>query len=419
MKIVRFDFQTAGKLAKYTDGGQQKILVRKLFDMKRNVTEATTAYDYVGGQTVIDEILDMFEVAVIHDTTGEIQYYIDRNDITKQKNGTDANVNGADGSVFIIKPEFWVKEYDIGTVRHYSFSKTYIAGYRKSPRFAIGKYKAHRPTTGDHTGKIVSWSGKEITTQVSASFGNRTEFRTAARLGRNNKWNMIPYHIHRDMTLLARAKYKTTDFQTALGHVSNAGSAEWNTFNGRNPVWETGHMNDQGPLFSGNKPITISDWPEAGPGELETEVVSFMGIEDWFGHIWEWLDGIDTNYPSEGDPLTYITEDYTKFTDASGGETPPDGYNLVGAVPTTSAYVREMHEGEIIPKYAGGGDPVASGSRYYCDYHKISSSAGWRAARVGGGLLSDAGSGPFYMRFNYTASVGLSLLGGRLGLYLD
>jgi hypothetical protein len=417
MKIVRFDFQTAGKLAKYNDGSGDKLMVRKMFDMKRDITEATTDYDYVGGQAVIDDILDMFEAAVIDDTSGEIQYYLDRNDITKKKDGTASDLTGGDGSVFIIKPEFWIKEYDIGNVRYYSFSKTHISGYRKSPRFAIGKYKAHRPSAGDHAEKIVSWSGAEIST--GAVWGNRTEFRTAARLGRNSKWNMIPYHIHRDITLLARAKYKTTDFQTQLGYVSRAGAADWNTYNAYKPVWDTGHMDDQGTLFSGNKPITISDWPEAGAGELETEVVSFMGIEDWFGHIWEWLDGIDLYYPSAGDFLAYITEDYTKFTDGGSGATQPDGYSLVGALPTGSAYVREMHEGEIIPKYAGGGDPVASGSRYYCDYHYASSAGdNWCAARVGGRLVNGAHSGPFSLLFFNAASHREAALGGRLGLYL-
>ncbi len=78
-----------------------------------------------------------------------------------------------------------------------------------------------------------------------------------------------------------------------------------------------------------------------------------------------------------------------------------------------------MHEGEIIPKYAGGGDPVASGSRYYCDYHFVGSAGNnWRAARVGGSLSNVAYSGPFCLGFDRAASSRLAGIGGRLGLYL-
>ena len=381
----------------------------------RDVTEPTTviSVDSVNGRDgELELIKDKFEAAVINDTTGAIEYYLDRTDCTKKADGTPSNLTGADGSVFIIKPGFYIKSWMVGNVQYYSFSLKGGVGYRYSPRYAFAKYKGHRPSSGPHAGKLVSWSGVDITT-AHDNRGRLYDFRTDARLGRNTNWNITPYVMYRDMMLLYKADIRNLNAQTELGYVSRASSADWSNYNGYNPIWQTGHMDDMPTFYSGNKAISVAIFV-GGTDPLNTEVVSYMGIEDFFGHIWEWLDGLKINY--SGDPLigiAYICDNPAHFNDASNA----DNYTEVGIVPNAHAYLRETHPGEIIPLVGGGAQ--SGSSTFYCDFHYVFTSAGWRAALVGGLLADSAFSGPFFLRFLNSANNRHAVLGARLGLYLE
>jgi len=141
-----------------------------------------------------------------------------------------------------------------------------------------------------------------------------------------------------------------------------------------------------------------------------------MGIEDFFGHIWEFLDGIALFYTASGVGTAYKCTNYNQFANGADADgVPPDGYETVGAL-TASGYVKEMHLGEIVPKTVGG--TGVGSDTYYCDYHYASTSAGWRVALVGGGLIDGVNSGPFCLSFYDSSARRLTDLGVRLGLYL-
>jgi hypothetical protein len=382
------------------------------FEVQRDITEPTVLLTQISAQTeMLDYIKSQFQAAVINDTTGDIVYYLDKDDPTKKADGSAANLDGTDGSVFIIKPGFWIKTTRIGDIDNYTISPHQIPGARYSPKFAYAKYKGHRPSSGPHAGKLVSWSGVDITTSHD-NRGRLYDFRADARLGRDNNWTITPYHMYRDLMIMYITDMRNLNAQDALGYVSRASSADWNNYNGYFPVWQTGHMNDQTTFFSGSKAISIPNFV-GGTSPLNTEVVSYMGIEDLYGHIWEWLDGISINYTAAPNGLIYICENPSHFADGTA-----TNYTLVGATPSAGpGYVREVRPGEIIPSVTGG---TGSGSTtFFCDYHWSSTGNGWRAALVGGSLLDGARSGPFFLSFGDSAAFRNANFGARLGLYLE
>ncbi len=382
------------------------------FEVQRDITEPTVLLTQISAQTeMLDYIKSQFRAAVINDTTGAIEYYLHPTDPTKKADGTAANLDGTDGSVFIIKPGFWIKTTRIGNIDNYTISPLQIPGSRYSPRFAYAKYKGYRPSSGPHAGKLVSWSGVQPTTNQD-NRGRRYDFRADARLGRNNNWNITPYHMERDWVNLMKCDLRNLNLQTALGFVSRASSSDWNNYNGYNPVFQTGIMDDMPTLYSGSKAVSIPNFV-GGTNPLNTEVVSYMGRENLFGEYWDWLDALNINYTNAPNGLIYICENPDHFADDTS-----TNYTLVGATPSAGAgYVREVHPGEIIPSVTGGTD--SGSTTFFCDYHWVSASNGWRAALLGGSLGNGASSGPFTLLFSDSAAARAATIGARLGLYLE
>lgn len=375
------------------------------FVFYRNVTEGTTQISVASaGDQGLNPILNAFAAAVINDL-GEVVYYLDKDNPNLQADGvTPAHLDGSDGSVFIIKPAFWVKVWMEGDLEYTAISLVQRPGFRLSPRYAFGKYKAYL----DENGKLVSRSGVYCTT-----YRTLTEFRTYARNGRNHLWNVTPYHMYNDLLLLYKAVVRNLDSQSVLGYVSRASSTDWNNYNGYYPVWQTGIMNDKPTLYTGSKNVFVPSFV-GGSTDLITEVVSFMGIEDFYGHIYETLDGALVYYDANLNGSIYLAENPLNFVDSGdAGGNPPEGYDILGVAPA-AGYIVNVHEGHFIPIQTGG-----SSSTHYCDYHYKSTSAGGRVPRVGGGLHGGAFSGCFCSSFAYSPLGRVAYFGARLGLFIE
>ena len=375
------------------------------FVFYRNVTEGTTQISVASaGDQGLNAILNAFAAAVINDL-GEVVYYLDKDNPNLQADGvTPAHLDGSDGSVFIIKPAFWVKVWMEGDLEYTAISLVQRPGFRLSPRYAFGKYKAYL----DENGKLVSRSGVYCTT-----YRTLTEFRTYARNGRNHLWNVTPYHMYNDLLLLYKAVVRNLDSQSVLGYVSRASSTDWNNYNGYYPVWQTGIMNDKPTLYTGSKNVFVPSFV-GGSTDLVTKVVSFMGIEDFYGHIYETLDGALVYYDANLNGSIYLAENPLNFVDSGDAYgNPPEGYDILGVAPA-AGYIVNVHEGHFFPIQTGG-----SSSTHYCDYHYKSTSAGWRVPRVGGGLDGGEISGCFCSSFAYSALGRVAKFGARLGLFIE
>lgn len=155
------------------------------------------------------------------------------------------------------------------------------------------------------------------------------------------------------------------------------------------------------------------------PQEYDTDIFTvkvprYRGIENPFGHIWKWTDGINIrispNAPTgNGMSKVFVCDDPSKFNDSNY-----DGYQHVGNEARTEDYVKSVifgEKGEIIPDVLGG-----SSTTYFCDYHftAIPSADTLRTVRFGGNAPSGARAGLAYAYTMSDQSDMYSDIGSRL-----
>jgi len=185
---------------------------------------------------------------------------------------------------------------------------------------------------------------------------------------------------------------------------------DWGGFNGTYPFVPCGHSDGLG-NFSGEVAYVI---PNADGGTWATIYVPrYRGIENPFGHVWKWSDGINIAIQSEADggaSKVYVCDDPAKYSDS--GYT---GYSLRGEEARTEAYVKEMivgEFGEIIPSVVGGGSTT-----FWCDYHYTNIPASGTALRgvlFGGHANYGAYAGLGSASSHYAPSATYAAVGSRL-----
>ena len=146
-----------------------------------------------------------------------------------------------------------------------------------------------------------------------------------------------------------------------------------------------------------------------------SNVPRYRGVENPFGHIWKWTDGINVRIsPTEangGDNLSkvFVCEDPSKLNDTNY-----NGYKHVGNEARTNGFVKEIifgEEGEIMPSLVGGGS-----TQFFCDYHytNIPTTETLRGVLFGGDAGSDAHGGLACADSNSAPSDALGNIGSRL-----
>ena len=148
---------------------------------------------------------------------------------------------------------------------------------------------------------------------------------------------------------------------------------------------------------------------------IEVQVPRYRGVENPFGHIWQWTDGINVRISptsaNGGDDLSkvFVCSDPSKFTDSSY-----TGYSHVGNEARAEGYVKQVifgEYGEIMSSEIGGGSTT-----YHCDYHytNIPTSETLRGVLFGGSANGGAYAGFAYARSNDVPSSTHAYLGSRL-----
>jgi hypothetical protein len=145
-----------------------------------------------------------------------------------------------------------------------------------------------------------------------------------------------------------------------------------------------------------------------------TNVPSYRGLENPFGHLWSWTDGCKCRIQSnDGGGLSefLICDLPDKFQDSTYND-----YEKRGNLPRNEGYVKEMLIGEFgenMPKLATGG----SSTTYFSDYFYTNIPASGEAMRgvlFGGGAYSGAAAGFACAAANYAASYSAAYVGSRL-----
>jgi hypothetical protein len=162
-------------------------------------------------------------------------------------------------------------------------------------------------------------------------------------------------------------------------------------------------------------PIGITDALGNGSGEVAYNVLNedttlrvttmvprYRGVENPFGHLHKWTDGINIEVLSDADGGTskaYVCEDPAIFIDNGYAN-----YALISLVPRSNGYISEMHLGEygdLIASAVGGGSTT-----FWADYFYTSADASsLRGVLSGGGANSGALAGLCFAYSHYAPSL--------------
>ena len=325
------------------------------------------------------------------DDNGKVTKYLNPKDWTGEVR------DGSRGQVMVEIPMHYRRCETEGTKRRVKLSEYSLPGYHQVPRMYVSAYEASFQRSTKKLCSVVNtdpdfrggnnqsaWDGTyRSLLGRPAAYINRTNFRTYAR-NRNNaataEWNLYTYHVHKAIYWLYVVEYANRNSQlpftaelTAEGFhqgglekgVTNWGFTYWNTFNNTNPFVPCGHTDILG---NNTGVVAYTVYNEDGTEMKTFYVPRYRGIENPFGHIWKWTDGINVRIsPTEengGDNLSkvFVCEDPYLYND-----TDYNGYKYVGNEARTSGFMKDIifgEEGEIIANRLGG-----NASGFFCDYH--------------------------------------------------
>ena len=367
---------------------------------------------------------------------GEVVEYLPDDD------WTSAVRDGSRGQVMVEIPKHYRKFETIGNKRRVRISEVPLTGYHKVPKMYVSAYQATVQRSTNKLASVVNadadYRGGGNNSAYDGTYRSflgrpavnisRTNFRNYARNRKSGstEWNCMTYDMQKALYWLFVVEYATLNSQaTYNGELTNEGyhqgglgagvtnwsGSNWNDFNGYYPFVPCGHTDSLG-----NKSGVVSYTASNGDGiTVTSDVPRYRGVENPFGHIWQWTDGINVRInptvENGGNGLSevFVCSDPAKFNDSNY-----NGYSLVGYEARDSGYMKKAifgEGGEIIPEEVGGGS-----STYFCDYHytSIPTSTALRGVRFGGDAHDGAYAGFVSALSYYSPSITHSAFGSRL-----
>lgn len=339
------------------------------------ITYADDAIGMTPGSAAWDEFFGHYPVLL---QNGAEVGKLNRNNFAQFENGSAADItSGNAGDVMIAFPRRGLTINTVGNTLTISMTDDpdntdfeYMAHTRGTTRkdvFYLGAYKGNTISS-----RLRSLSGKTPT--ASQTIGT---FRTQAQANGAGYENSGFYQLtfRQAMYLL---KYRNLDSQTAVGR---------GYVDGNSAAIATGGTNAKG-----------MDYGET-TGKLQMKL---FGLEDFWGNVYEWIDGIVTS--STRNMLTATTgfnDAGTGYTDQGQGATANIGNYMSKPQGTTKT-------GFLAKEVTG------SATTYFCDSASLTASC---VAYFGGDWSTASTAGAFLLRVYYAASASYALIAARL-MYL-
>lgn len=348
------------------------------------------------------------------------------------------NRDGSSGQVMVEIPAYYRKFTTEGNKRSARISEYPLPGYHLVPKKYVSAYEAVVDRTAGKLCSVVNmgtqyrgggnqtdWDGtyRSVLGRPATAI-SRTTFRNYARArGAGSQWNGCDYNTYKDVAWLFYIEYANLNSQTAFNAAKDANgysqgglgngattlsSAQWSGYNGYYPFIPCGHTDDLGNA-SGEVSYVMPNSDETTFATIYAN--RYRGIENPFGHIWKFTDGINIEVKTDADGGTskvFVADDPAKFNDSNY-----NGYSMRGLEARTEGYTKEMiigNYGEIIPALVGGGTTV-----YWCDYHYTNiASSSLRGVLFGGPANDGAYAGFGYAHSGSAPSLTTASVGSRL-----
>lgn len=271
------------------------------------------------------------------------------------------------GYIVTYFPEFWYKRWQEGGYEYIQISNIAQKGFEYSEPFYIGRYN-----TSGSSSAVSCKSGQAPFTRVSI-----VNLRTYSK-NVGNGWGLMDIWRWSMLQILYLVEYADYDSQKTLGYGICNGSRT-----------NSGQCDTLG-MKSG----TINN--------DKTHAVIYRGVENIFGNIWQWLDGINIG----SGPKSWVCKDRSQY--ASDKTSSP--YAQISYTEASGNYIKTMGYDSNYPAIQRA-TAVQSSDSTYCPDCFVS--AAGSSVFVGGGYGAGLYCGlwsAYYGDSSYT----YSNLGGRL-----
>ncbi len=262
---------------------ETEVVSAKIYGVKRAIETESSAWertdDAVGlvanAQVGTTEVQNDFDRIYPWSDIKSYNYNTDTKTITAWYGEDNFKFDGSNGEVLTYIPEFYYKRVQENGYEYIAITKDYQEGYSKSEAFSVGRYTMSGDTTRVH-----SRSG--YTPLVNHTI---TEFRTyATNLG--SEFSQLDYHYF-ILQLLYLVEYADYNSQAKLGAGYTVGP-------------------DLSAITSGG--CDILGMHSGSVDGTDNSSMIYRGIEDIFGNIWQFVDGINIK-----DRQVYICYDKTQY----------------------------------------------------------------------------------------------------------
>lgn len=327
------------------------------------------------------------------DDEGNVVEYLPQND------WTTATRDGSKGQVMVHIPAHYRKFYtkDEGNIIGVRISLYPIKGYHYVPDMFIGAYEAALDRVNNKLCSVVNDSpnfrGGDNTSAWDNTYRsllgrpctniNRINFQKYARNRGSIYWNEYLYQCHQTLCWLYVIEYADFNCQLqyngkltsnsyhqgglGIGVTDLLSDTPWDTFNRSNPFIPCGYTDSLG---NNTGVIKYTLYNKDNTIFKTTSVPRYRGIENPFGHINKYLEGVNV-VKSISDNGTvslkvYVCDDLNKFSNTS-----IDDYIYIGNISINNGYIKTLIFGEngcIFPSTIGSSSSYPIG-----DYYTINS----------------------------------------------
>lgn len=375
IKAVQGSEEVSTSVSITTDGQSESVELSfvKIYGISRNVTSSSPAWART------DDAVGLTATASVGTTAGSSDF-----DNCAPWSGMTRETLST-GDVMVKIPKFWYRRYKEGDIEYIKIADKATTGFTLHPLFNHAGVESDCAYVGAYKTSSNNKSVSGASPQVSQT---RATFRSNAK-AKGTGWSLIDIAAVSAIQMLCMVEFATTNAQAAIGR----GYCDSNS-----AALSTGSCNNV---------ANLTGRPAGTDGK--TGVV-YRGIEDFWGNVWEWVDGVNWNggtYYVCNNPANYADDTATNYTALSyKGNT-----SWSSSYITTEGLDTGNNSHVMLPSAAGSG----SESTYYCD--ACWSSTGWRVFQRGGSWHNGSPCGLFTAYWNYTSSYSYTNIGSRL-LYI-
>lgn len=375
VKAVQGSEEVSTSVSITTDGQSESVELSfvKIYGISRNVTSSSPAWART------DDAVGLTATASVGTSAGSSDF-----DNCAPWSGMTRETLST-GDVMVKIPKFWYRRYKEGDIEYIKIADKATTGFTLHPLFNHAGVESDYAYVGAYKTSSNNKSVSGASPQVNQT---RATFRTNAK-AKGTGWSLIDIAAVSAIQMLCMVEFATTNAQAAIGR----GYCDSNS-----AALSTGSCNNV---------ANLTGRPAGTDGK--TGVV-YRGIEDFWGNVWEWVDGVNWNggtYYVCNNPANYADDTATNYTALSyKGAT-----NWSSSYITTEGLDTGNNPHVMLPSAAGSG----SESTYYCD--ACWSSTGWRVFQHGG----DWGIGSYcglFTAYVYSASSDSGTVFGSRLLYI-